>query len=258
MPQVYDRHLGPVIFAPVAADLGARVAHLGPHRVLELAAGTGVATAALRDAVPDAELTATDLNPAMVTLGQQRVPSAHWQVADALDLPFPDRSFDLVACQFGVMFFPDKVAGLRECARVLEPGGRVLVVTWGDVARHTFSSALVTAVGRVLADPPAFIARVPHGYDDPRALPADLRTAGFDDVDLETVTVTGHASSAADLAEGFCGGTPLRGELATRGDVAALTRAVAAEMTAVLGEGPVSGTMEVHVGTGRRPDSPSP
>src|SRR4051812_5589324 len=123
MSEVYDRCLVPPVFRPFAVDLARRVAASGATSVLELAAGTGVLTAELVAVLPDAEVTATDLNSAMVDVGFRRVTGASWQQADALDLPFDGGRFDLVVAQFGVMFFPDKPAAFRQVARVLQPGG---------------------------------------------------------------------------------------------------------------------------------------
>jgi ubiquinone/menaquinone biosynthesis C-methylase UbiE len=122
MPEAYDRWLAPAMFHPFAVDLARRAARLIPRRVLEIAAGTGVLTRELITAIPSAAVTATDLNAAMVEFGSRRAPEAAWQQADALRLPFGDRQFDLVVCQFGVMFFPDKPAAFREVQRVLMPG----------------------------------------------------------------------------------------------------------------------------------------
>src|SRR4051812_38539199 len=124
IPVLYDRYLGPLIFAPYGPDLAARVASGPAQRVLETAAGTGILTRALAASLPGAvEIVATDLNQPMLnfaaaTPGVERV---RWQRADATALPFPDRSFSAVACQFGAMFFPDKVTGYREALRVLKP-----------------------------------------------------------------------------------------------------------------------------------------
>jgi ubiquinone/menaquinone biosynthesis C-methylase UbiE len=88
---------------------------------LELAAGTGVLTGELVATLPAAEVMATDVNPAMVSLGSQRVPAARWEPADAMRLPYPDAQFDLVMCQSGVMSFPDRPAAFAEARRVLRP-----------------------------------------------------------------------------------------------------------------------------------------
>ena len=95
--------------------------------------------------------------------------------ADALRLPFDDQRFDLIICQFGVMFFPDRPAAFREMRRVLAPAGRLLFSTWGAVETHGFAAAMVAALGHVFPDdPPAFVAAVPHGYCDLGQVAADL------------------------------------------------------------------------------------
>ncbi|PVZ04948.1 methyltransferase family protein [Actinomycetospora cinnamomea] len=253
MPDVYDRCLADAVFRPFAVDVARRAARLRPSRVVEVAAGTGVATAELLAATPEAHLTATDLNPAMVEAGEERVAAAAWQRADASSLPFDDGVFDLVVCQFGVMFFPDRPAAYSEFRRVLAPSGHVLVNTWDRIDTHGFARVLVEGLERALTgDVPAFLAQVPHGYADPQVVVGDLRGAGLEVESVETVTLEGRAASAADVATGFCTGTPLRGEIEARGDLDETTRLVAAHMTAVLGEGPVSAAMTAHVVQARR------
>jgi SAM-dependent methyltransferase len=259
MPQIYDQYLGPAVFHPFAVDLARRAARLRPGRVVEIAAGTGVVTAELLAAAPDARVTATDLNPAMVELGGRRVPGAAWQPADASSLPFPDAAFDLVVCQFGVMFFPDRRAAYAEFARVLVPSGHVLFNTWDTIDTHGFARVLVDALERAFpGDVPSFLSDVPHGYADPDVVAGDLRAAGCEVDSVETVTLEGRAASAADVAIGFCTGTPLRTEIEARGDLAVTTRSVCSEMTARLGEGPVSAPMTAHVVQARPREGRSP
>jgi SAM-dependent methyltransferase len=247
MSEAYERWLVPTLFRPYASDLAARAAAHRPERVLELAAGTGAVTRLLVEEL-DAEIVATDLNQGMVEVGRQRAPGADWRQADAQALPFDDESFDLVVCQFGVMFFPDKRAAFAEVRRVLRPGGRFLFNSWADLAANDHAAALSAALdGLFPDDPPRFVAAVPHGYHDPDAITADLESAGFQHVHHVTVTLAGTAASADDLARGFCTGSPLRAELAARGDVDALTERVSAALTASLGDGPVTGAMSAHV-----------
>jgi ubiquinone/menaquinone biosynthesis C-methylase UbiE len=129
IPENYDSGMGPVIFAGYATDMARRVASSSPSRVLETAAGTGIVTRALRDAIaPGAHLTATDLNVGMGVVARRKFRSGEqviFQEADATALPFPDASFDTVVCQFGVMFFPDKEKSYRKIHRVLVPGGDI-------------------------------------------------------------------------------------------------------------------------------------
>src|SRR5689334_12263185 len=130
IPENYDRYMVPLIFEPYAADLAQRAAAFSPQAVLEIAAGTGVVTRALAPKLsPGANYVATDLNQPMLDHAasrQARDRRITWRQADAMALPFEDGTFDLVCCQFGVMFFPDRVAAYREAKRVLKPGGHFL------------------------------------------------------------------------------------------------------------------------------------
>jgi SAM-dependent methyltransferase len=248
MSEAYERWMVPTVFRPFAADLARRAGARAPRRVLELAAGTGVLTRELVTTIPDASVTATDLNAAMVELGRRLVPGASWERVDAMEIPFDDGSYDMVVCQFGAMFFPVKAAAFAQVRRVLEPAGTFLLNTWAELAAHDFERALVDVLERLFpTDPPRFLAAVPHGYADPDVIVADLADGGLRCVAVERVSLQGHAGSAAGLATGYCTGSPLRAELEARGDLTALTAAVAAAMDAALGGGPVTGTMTANV-----------
>ncbi|QCX74702.1 Ubiquinone/menaquinone biosynthesis C-methyltransferase UbiE [Streptomyces sp. YIM 121038] len=248
MSAAYEQYLVPVVFRPFAEDLTVRAAALRPRRVLELAAGTGVLTSRLLAALPSAAVTATDLNEAMVAFGSARAPGAEWRQADARRLPFPDGGFDLVVCQFGVMFFADHVAAFTEVRRVLAPGGRFLFNTWGPLGTHAFEVALQAGLERAFpADPPRFFPTVPHGYADPATVSADLGAAGFTVEDEREVTLQGRAASTADLATGYLTGTPVRAAVEERGGGPAVRATVIEEMTARLGPGPVSAPMTAYV-----------
>ena len=253
MPALYDRHLGPFLFAPYAEDLAGRVAGLGPQRLLETAAGTGIVTRALAGALPSATaITATDLNQAMVdyAAAKTQAPNLTWRQADALALPFPDGSFDAVACQFGVMFFPDKGAGYREALRVLRPGGRFLFNVWDRIEENEISRLATDAVAALFpADPPQFLARTPHGYHDVAVIREQLRDAGFARVEIETVAKRGRAPSARAPAIGFCQGSPLRSEIEARDPIrlAEATDAAAAAIAARFGAGPIEGKIQALV-----------
>ena len=120
IPQLYERYMVPMLFAPYAADMAERASGYQPSCVLEIAAGTGCVTRALSQRLPaSAEIVATDLNPAMLehaaAVGASR--PVQWRQADAMALPFADAEFDLVVCQFGAMFFPDRRTAFAEAAR---------------------------------------------------------------------------------------------------------------------------------------------
>ncbi|MFF3492308.1 class I SAM-dependent methyltransferase [Streptomyces sp. NPDC002795] len=257
MPEAYERHLVPVFFRPFAADLAARAADLRPHRVLELAAGTGALTTAVLDAAPDARVLATDLNEAMVIRGAAQEPRADWRQADAQQLPFPDASFDLVLCQFGVMFFPDRPGAYGEVRRVLAPEGRFLFNSWGPLASHGFSAAFQDALEASIPEgAPRFLPDIPHGYADPALVAEDLAAAGLALDTAEEVTLEGVAESAASVATGLLTGTPVSAALASRPDTEAIHAAVTRAMTDSLGTGPATASMTATVYTARpRPPS---
>jgi ubiquinone/menaquinone biosynthesis C-methylase UbiE len=131
---LYESLLVPLIFQPYADDLARRIAGVGGSDLLEVAAGTGVATRALA-ASTGLAIVATDLNPAMLDEAA-RVGTARpvrWRPADAMALPFEDAGFDVVACQFGAMFFPDPVRAFAEARRVLRPGGTFVFSVWDRI-----------------------------------------------------------------------------------------------------------------------------
>lgn len=227
MPEVYDRHLGPVLFEHYATDLAERVAASAPTTVLELAAGTGIVTERLVEALPLAAVTATDLSEAMVERGAAKVPGAVWRQADALDLPFEASTFDVVACQFGVMFFPDRPKAFREADRVLVDGGELLFNVWASVEDNHIAGAVQDALTDLFPDdPPTFLTSVPYGYHDRAAITADLSAGGFTLTTWDVVTVSVPAV-AGDTAIGYVLGTPVLTELAARtSDVDGAARAV--------------------------------
>lgn len=257
IPALYDRFMGPMLFRPYAADLVRRLAGLDRGRVLETAAGTGIVTEALVAALPPAiEIVATDLNQAMVDFAAAKpgMTRARLRQADALALPFDDGTFDVVVCQFGVMFFPDRVAGYREAKRVLGSGGRFVFNAWDSLAHNPLPALLTETVAtRFPEDPPRFFERTPHGYHDVDRIRADLVAAGFNNVAIETVTLPSRAASARDAATGFCQGSPLRGEIEARapGGLQGVTEAVTGALAARFGSGAIEQPMQAHVVTAR-------
>jgi ubiquinone/menaquinone biosynthesis C-methylase UbiE len=222
IPEFYDRYLVPLIFEPYALDLAARVAARGPNRVLEIAAGTGVVTRAMASQLPETtQMVVTDLNPAMLEHAKSRMGEdrpIEWKVADAQELPFDDESFDAVACQFGAMFFPDKVRAFKEARRVLVPGGHYFFSVWDKISENEFADVITRAVGEMFpSDPPLFLARTPHGHHDVDLLREYLKAAGFSAVSVDAVEARSKAPSAREPAIAYVQGTPLRNEVETRG-----------------------------------------
>jgi ubiquinone/menaquinone biosynthesis C-methylase UbiE len=251
-PSLYDRYMGPLLFEPYAKHVAERVALLRPERILETAAGTGIATRAVSEAVPEATIVATDINPAVVEFAERHAHSERvtFQQADAQDLPFDDASFDLTLCLFGIMFFPDKVRANAEARRVLRPGGRYLLVTFDHLDMNPVPKAAGEAVASLFPDDPRYMERGPFSYADAALVEQDLRAAGFESIDLETVALSSSVT-ARDAAHGIVLGSPFRAEI-ERLDPSALERATTAVGEALLAWDGKSAPMSAHVATATR------
>lgn len=254
IPALYDRCLGPLLFEPYAEEMARHASALAPGDVLETAAGTGIVTASLVRALPEARIVATDLNQAMLDVAAARINSSNveFRAADAQDLPFEDRSFDLIVCQFGAMFFPDRVRAYAEARRVLRPGGRFLFNTWDRLEENPASDATAHAVAALFPDdPPDFLRRVPFSCFDTAEVERDLRAAGFGQVETETVSLPHGPVSLADAAAGLCQGSPLRSEIEERdaGRLKEATSAAEEALAAMSTDGRVDARMSAHIFT---------
>jgi SAM-dependent methyltransferase len=254
IPELYDTYFVPLIFEPYADEVARRVGSSGPSRVLETAAGTGILTRALARSLPEGtEIVATDLNPAMLeraaAVGTSR--PVRWQQADAMQLPFDDASFDVVACQFGVMFFPDKAGAFAEVRRVLRPGGRLVFAVWDRIEDNELAHVVTLALAQRFADdPPRFMARTPHGYFDRDTIVRDLARGGFDaPPTIETLPGRSRAPSARVAAMAYCQGSPLRNEIESRlpGGLAEATALCTSAIALRFGEGPIDALMQAHL-----------
>ena len=254
IPELYERYLVPLIFAPYALDLAHRVAARAPTRVLEIAAGTGVVTRELAIAMPStAEIVATDLNQPMLdhaaSIGTSQ--AVEWRQADALQLPFPDAAFDAVVCQFGVMFFPDRAKAYAEARRVLRPGGSYLFNVWDRIEDNEFADVVTQSLANCFPeDPPRFLARTPHGYHDLDVIRQDLLRGGFDrSPSIATRAERSPADSPDIPALAYCQGTPLRNEIEARGATRLheVTQVAARAIAERFGSGPIDGKIQAHV-----------
>jgi SAM-dependent methyltransferase len=262
IPEIYDRLLVPLIFEDYAADLARRVGELKPQTVLEIAAGTGVATRAMASRLPWAstKLIATDLNQPMLDYAKAKHPEGgqvEWRQADALNLPFAGNTFDVVICQFGAMFFPDKARAFAEARRVLRPGGTFAFSVWDRIEENEFAEVVTSSLESIFPDdPPRFLARTPYGHHDRASIERDLLAGGFGEpANIETVAARSRAESPSVPAIAFCQGTPLRNEIEARAPMplAEATEVATAAIAKRFGGGSVDGKIQAHVVTVRRP-----
>ena len=250
IPERYDAGLGPVIFVDYADDIARRAAATAPGRVLETAAGTGIVTRRLRDLLPaGASLTATDLNAPMLEIARAKFrpgESVAFQPADAGALPFPDSAFDLVVCQFGVMFFPDKDAAYREVRRVLAPGGRHVFNVWDSHRHNPFGRIAHEVTGRFFpVDAPQFY-RVPFGYHQIDPIKESLIDAGFGGIRAEVVRIEKRIPDIAAFARGLVFGNPVLDQIRARGGVDPERIAAAIEQALHQEFDPAGGTMPLQ------------
>jgi ubiquinone/menaquinone biosynthesis C-methylase UbiE len=193
VPEAYERFMGPQLFEPWARELVARAPSRGGMRVLDMASGPGAVARQLAAAVGESgRVVASDISPAMLALAaakpaQPGAAPIEYLECSATAVDSPDASFELVACQHGLQFFPDRLGALREMHRVLAPGGTAIVSTWAAEHPLGLFGGLIDAMRDAdLAEP------YPRAFDhDSYTLTAPdlhglLETAGFKDVMVET------------------------------------------------------------------------
>jgi ubiquinone/menaquinone biosynthesis C-methylase UbiE len=258
IPEIYDTYLVPLIFEQYAADLAQRTASINPSSVLEIASGSGVVTRAGAPVLQSGSRhVVSDLNPPMLDRAAATQPHPElieWLPADALDLPLDDDSFDLVLCQFGCMFFPDRVKSYSEARRVLRPGGAFVFNMWDRIEENDFANVVTEALaGLYPVDSPRFLPRTPHGHYDTEVYRSELEAAGFTDIDIEPLDAISAASSPLIPAVAYCHGTPLRNEIEALDPegLDAATEHAADAIASYFGSGQIDGRIRAFVITAR-------
>ncbi len=211
IPANYEKYLGPFLFEPYALDLVSRLQDKKYNDILEIACGTGRVTKHLAKSVKHDTLTATDLNPDMISIAKSIVhdKNINWLQADALELPFDDNSFDLVVIQFGVMFFPDRQKGLHEAYRVLKQGGKLIFNTWDRTENVPGVYEGRNVIESYFEDNPPKFYSIPFSMYDEKELRELPAKAGFENVKVSLVKKEGYSSSTADLSVGIVEGNPI-------------------------------------------------
>lgn len=258
IPTIYDRCLAALLFEPYAIDIAGRAAKLRPSVVLETAAGTGIVTVELaRELSSGQEIYATDLNQPMldVAAGKIKNPNVSFRQADATALPYDDHYFDVVICQFGVMFFPDKLLAFQEARRVLNSDGHFIFNVWDRLEHNVIPHFVDETLAGIIDDKkPSFFRRTPYGYNNTEAISDTLRQAGFRNIRFEHLVRKGKAANAGIVAQGLCQGTPMRGEIEARTSLGldAVTSQVEKALINRFGSGPLEGDIQAIVLTATR------
>ena len=259
IPSNYDHYLGPIFFHEYADAMAARLEVRPGMRVLETACGTGIVTERLVARLAgQGSLVATDLNEPMLAHAAAKLRGAthvEWRSADATKLPFDDRSFDTVVCQFGLMFFPDKAAGMREAFRVLEPGGRFHVSVWDRLEDNPVPRITHETVASFFpSDAPQFYT-IPFILHDVAGVRRLLEDAGFADIEWERLEGTGVSPSTRDAAIGLIEGNPIYLAIMERRPdaLADIEAAVARNLAAALGDHPLRCPLRAIFFSARRP-----
>lgn len=210
-PSVYEELMVPAFFAHFAADLVARTGLRDGDRVLDVACGTGiVARAVAATGVSAGRLTGLDMTPGMLAVAERVAGDAgtEWVQGDATAMPFEDGAFDVLTCQQGLQFFPDRATGAREFRRVLAPGGRAVVACWTTLADQPAHHAYMDAIAPVEPDL-AGVGGAPFAFGEADALGALLEAAGFASVEVTRVDHVARFASAAEFVRSFSEGSPL-------------------------------------------------
>lgn len=256
IPEIYDRHLGPVMFEHYAKDLARRVGTRADGAVLEIACGTGILTQQLRAFVPaGTRIMATDLSEPMLAYASAKLAElqeVEWRPADAAALPFPSASFGAVVCQFGLMFVPDKKAAFREARRALCADGLLAFNVMDSLEKNPYTRIAHEVIsGFFPKDPPKFFAitAVLHDTETIRMLCSEH---GFVDIQVERVQQEAFSASAKSFATGLIMGSPAGELIRERGGAPEpVIEAVAAGLARLGGESPCRLPMQALVVTAR-------
>lgn len=187
-PEMYEQWLVGALFRPWAEIAVDRAGLKAGDRVLDVACGTGIVARLAREHVgAGGKVVGVDVSPGMLAVAQRVAPEIEWREGNAAALPIADHeTFDVVLCQQGLQFFPDKPTAVREMRRALVPGGRAVVACWRSVDEVPAFKALQTVAERH-AGP---ITDHRYSFGDAAALERLLADGGFRDVKVERLTHT--------------------------------------------------------------------
>ena len=263
-PELYERYLVPAITSLWAADLLNRAEPKPGDVVVDIACGTGVVTRLAAARMAKGRVVGLDFNAGMLAVARTLPNSGlpiEWIEGSALNLPFGDRSFNLVLCQLGLQFFPDRPLAVREMYRVLAKSGRVALSVYSAIERTPAANAFVHALDQCLGPDASKIKRAEHIFPEADPIRALLANEGFVQIEVNTVTQQITFPSVLDYVRFQLTATPMAGLLSDRNqverestmkEVALITQSrLGPEM---LRDGRLTSPQEGHVATAHRAD----
>jgi SAM-dependent methyltransferase len=198
--EVYDEHFVPALFRQWGPVVAAAAEVRPGDRVLDVACGTGALTLAVAERVGrEGSVVGLDANPEMLAVARRKPAAVEWLEGRAEALPLPDASFDAVVSQFGLMFFDDRPAALREMMRVLRPGGRLAVAVCDGIERSPGYAAFAGLLDRLFGREVGDAMRAPFVLGEPERLHGICREAGVTGAEVARHQGTVRFSSVADL-----------------------------------------------------------
>ena len=254
--ELYQRYLVPAMTAMWAADLADRAALRPGERVLDVACGTGVGARVAAERVGSTgRVAGVDVNPGMLAVARSLPAvtgaSIEWVEAGVLALPFPDGAFEVVLCQLGLQFFPERPLALREIHRVLEANGRLALNVFGPIEHNPATHALADALDRLVRPDASVAKRTEHALADSDELHALVAGAGFRDVVICTARKMVRFPSVTDYVRIQLTATPLSTLLGRmtplESVVGALVEDVGAALAPYVGDEGLTFPQEVHV-----------
>ena len=253
--EMFDRYMVPAIFAPWSEELLQRVSPQPGNRVLDVACGTGIVARTAAPIVGGAgRVAGLDMNASMLDQARTMDPLIDWREGDALALPFPEQEFDVVTCQQGLQFFPDRLKGIREMHRVLAPGGRLGIAIWCSMEFSPGYVALMQAVGRRVDEAASRLMDDAFCLTDLGEIRGLLENGGFRDVNVLRETKIARFASAEEFTRAIVIGSIMRrtGTQFSDATVQLLINDVTSGLQSYISADGLAFPMESHMATARK------
>jgi SAM-dependent methyltransferase len=224
-PEIYETVFVPAMMGEWAPRVMAFTNPQPGERVLDVACGTGALTRVVAQSIgPNGRVVGLDLSPDMLaearktTLDPSSAAPIEWREGDVNAIPFENETFDIVFCNFGLMFFPDRVAALKEMRRVLKPDGRLALAVWGSIAKCPGQRAMKQSWERHFTDE-AGLFDAQHSLGNPEIVLSLIQDAGFRDVSAQRAIGAVHLPSSGHLARSYGAMAGIQADEKTRTEV---------------------------------------